>query len=58
MPTTNLVLPFSDYKSPISNDRKFRLIRKWKATDPAARSGARLRKGPVRSNQHCLTGLD
>ncbi|BCI66616.1 IS5 family transposase ISMac22 [Acetobacter aceti] len=45
MPATDLAIPFFGYKSHISIDRKFRLIRKWKATDAAASDGARLREG-------------
>uniref|UniRef100_UPI000495D0AD IS5/IS1182 family transposase n=1 Tax=Kozakia baliensis TaxID=153496 RepID=UPI000495D0AD len=33
MPATDLAIPFFGYKSHISIDRKFRLIRKWKTTD-------------------------
>ena len=36
---------FFGYKSHIPIDRKFRLIRKWNATDAAANDGARLREG-------------
>ena len=51
IPSTDLVIPFFGYKSHISIDRKFRLIRKWKATDAAASDGARLREGLLdRSN--------
>lgn len=43
--------PFFGYKSHVSIDRKFRLIRKWKTTDAAASDGARLREGLLnRSN--------
>jgi len=35
----------SGYKSHISIDRKFQLIRKWKTIHAAARDGARLREG-------------
>jgi len=45
MPATDLAISFFGYKSHISIDRKFRLIRKWKATDAAASDGARLREG-------------
>ncbi len=45
MPATDLAIPFFGYKSHISINRKFRLIRKWKATDAAASDGARLREG-------------
>jgi len=45
MPATDLAIPFFSYKSHISIDRKFRLIRKWKTTDAAASDGARLREG-------------
>jgi len=43
-PATDLAIPFFGYKSHVSIDRKFRLIRKWKAkaTDAAASDGARL----------------
>ncbi|MCG4258487.1 IS5 family transposase [Acetobacter senegalensis] len=44
-PSTDLAIPFFGYKSHGSIDRKFRLIRKWKATDAAASDGARLREG-------------
>ncbi|MFT9198938.1 transposase, partial [Gluconobacter oxydans] len=44
-PATDLAIPFFGYKSHISIDRKFRLIRKWKVTDAAASDGARLREG-------------
>lgn len=43
LPTTDLAVPFFGYKSHISSDRKFRLIRTWKATETATRDGARLR---------------
>ncbi|WP_264779075.1 IS5 family transposase, partial [Gluconobacter sphaericus] len=45
LPATDLAIPFFGYKSHVSIDRKFRFIRKWKATDAAASDGARLRKG-------------
>ncbi|OUJ16280.1 transposase, partial [Acetobacter sp. DsW_063] len=45
LPSTDLAIPFFGYKSHISIDRKFRLIRKWKTTDAAASDGARLREG-------------
>jgi hypothetical protein len=45
MPSTDLAIPFFGYKSHISIDRKFRLIRRWKMTDAAASDGARLREG-------------
>ncbi|MFT9297984.1 MAG: IS5 family transposase [Gluconobacter sp.] len=45
MPATDLAIPFFGYKSHISTDRKFRLIRKWKTTDAAASDGAQLREG-------------
>ncbi|EGG78890.1 Transposase for insertion sequence element IS629 [Gluconacetobacter sp. SXCC-1] len=44
LPPTDLAIPFFGYKSHISIDRKFRLIRKWKTTDAAASGGARLRE--------------
>ena len=45
MPSSDLAIPFFGYKSHVSIDRKFRFIRKWKATDAAASDGARLREG-------------
>lgn len=45
IPSTDIAIPFFRYKSHISIDRKFRLIRKWKATDAAASDGARFREG-------------
>ncbi|ARW47206.1 hypothetical protein S1001342_00851 [Acetobacter pasteurianus subsp. pasteurianus] len=45
LPATDLAIPFFGYKSHVSIDRKFRLIRKWKTTDAAASDGARLREG-------------
>ncbi|MBB3884991.1 IS5 family transposase [Acetobacter oeni] len=51
IPSTDLAIPFFGYKSHVSIDRKFRLIRKWKTTDAAASDGARLREGLLdRSN--------
>ncbi|BAU38965.1 transposase [Acetobacter pasteurianus NBRC 101655] len=44
IPATDLAIPFFGYKSHVSSDRKFRLIRKWKTTDAAASDGARLRE--------------
>jgi len=44
IPTTDLAIPFFGYKSHISIDRKYRFIRKWKATHAAASDGARLRE--------------
>ncbi len=41
----DLAIPFFGYKSYVSIDRKFRLIRKWKTTDAAASDDARLREG-------------
>ncbi len=43
IPSTDLAIPFFGYKSHISINRKFRLIRKWK-TDAAASDGVRLRE--------------
>ncbi|MDE7540170.1 hypothetical protein PY792_07865 [Gluconobacter sphaericus] len=43
IPTTDLAIPFFGYKSHAYIDRKFRFIRKWKATNAAASDGARLR---------------
>ena len=45
IPATDLAIPFFGYKSHVSIDRKFRLIRKWKTTDAAVNDGARLREG-------------
>ena len=42
---TDLAVPFFGYKSHVSIDRKFCLIRKWKTNDAAANDGARLREG-------------
>jgi len=51
MPSSDLAIPFFGYKSHISIDRKFRLIRKWKTTAAAGTDGARLREGlPDKSN--------
>lgn len=50
IPSTDLAIPFFGYKSHIPIDRKFRLIRKWKATDAAASDGARSREGQLDSN--------
>lgn len=44
IPSTDLAIPLFGYKSHISIDRQFRLIRKWKATDAAASDGARVRE--------------
>ncbi|GBQ96219.1 transposase [Gluconobacter cerinus NRIC 0229] len=45
LPATDLAIPFFGYKSHVSIDRNFRLIRKWKTTNAAASDGARLREG-------------
>lgn len=45
VPATDLAIPFFGYKSHVSIDRKFKLIRKWKTTDAAATDDARLREG-------------
>lgn len=51
MPAVNLAIPAFGYKNHISIDRRFRLIRRWKATDASAHDGARLREGLLdRSN--------
>jgi len=51
VPTTDLAIPACGYKNHISIDRRFRLIRRWKATDASAHDGARLREGLLdRSN--------
>ncbi|GAN62608.1 transposase [Acetobacter indonesiensis NRIC 0313] len=42
IPATYLAILFFGYKSHISIDRKFLLIRKWKATDAATSDGARV----------------
>ncbi|KXV02970.1 transposase, partial [Gluconobacter potus] len=50
-PATDLAISFFGYKSHASIDRKFRLIRKWNATDAISNDGARLREGLLdRSN--------
>ncbi|MBS1035221.1 IS5 family transposase [Gluconobacter cerinus] len=55
IPATDLAIPFCGYKSHISIDRKFRLIRKWKTTDAAASDGARLREGLLDKNNTSST---
>lgn len=45
MPSSDFAIPFFGYKSHVSIDRKFRLIRKWKMADATARDSARLREG-------------
>ncbi|KXV69344.1 IS5 family transposase [Acetobacter cerevisiae] len=45
IPATDIAIPFFGYKSHVSIDWKFRLIRKWMATDAAASDSARLREG-------------
>lgn len=45
IPLMDLAILFFGYKSHISINRKFRLIRKWKATDAEASDGVRLREG-------------
>ncbi|GBQ80741.1 transposase [Acetobacter malorum DSM 14337] len=45
IPATDLAILFFGYKSHVSIDRKFRLIRKWKTTDAAASNGARVKEG-------------
>ena len=51
MPAMDLAIPAFGYKSHISIDRRFRLIRRWKTTDASAHDGARLREGLLdRSN--------
>lgn len=57
LPSTDLAIPFFGYKSHVSIDRKFRLIRKWKATDAAASDGARLREGLLDKNKYGLKRL-
>ncbi|PAL21481.1 IS5 family transposase [Sphingopyxis sp. GW247-27LB] len=55
MPTMDLAIPAFGYKNHISINRRFRLIRCWKATDASAHGGAHLREGLLdRSN----TGSD
>ena len=44
MSSKELAIPFFVCKSPISIDRNFRLIRKWKTTDAAACNGASSRE--------------
>lgn len=51
VPAVDLAIPAFGYKNHISIDRRFRLIRCWKATDASAHDGARLREGLLdRSN--------
>lgn len=51
VPAVDLAIPAFGYKNHISIDRRFRLIRRWKATDASAHDGARLREGLLdRSN--------
>lgn len=50
MPTMDLAIPAFGYKNHISIDRRFRLIRCWKATDASAHDGARLREGLLDSS--------
>lgn len=45
IPSTDLAIPPFAYKSDISLDRKFWLIRKWKETDGAASDSARVKGG-------------
>lgn len=48
---TDFAIPAFGYKNHISIDRRFRLLRRWKATDASAHDGARLREGLLdRSN--------
>ena len=44
MPSSDLAIPFFGYKSPVSIDRKYRFIRKWKTTHAAASDSVRLRE--------------
>ncbi|GBR51548.1 hypothetical protein GCM10007872_31480 [Gluconobacter sphaericus NBRC 12467] len=55
LPATNLAIPFFGYKSHVSIDRKFRLIREWKTMDAAASDGARLREGLLDKTNTALT---
>ena len=51
VPAMDLAIPAFGYKNHISIDRRYRLIRRWKATDASAHDGARLREGLLdRSN--------
>ncbi|GLH28144.1 hypothetical protein WSS15_07940 [Acetobacter pasteurianus] len=50
IPLTDLAIPFFNYKSHISIDRKFLLIWKWEVTDAAASDTARLKEGLLDSN--------
>ena len=47
VPAIDLAIPAFGYKSHISIDRRFRRIRRWKATDASAHDGARLREGLI-----------
>lgn len=51
VPAMDLAIPAFGYKNHISIDRRYRLIRRWKATEASAHDGARLREGLLdRSN--------
>lgn len=56
---TEFAIPAFGYKSHISIDRCFRLLRRWKATDASAHDGARLREGLLdRSNTGSAVWVD
>lgn len=44
-PPVDIAIPTFGYQNHIAIDRRFKLIRKWQATDAAAYEGARLREG-------------
>ena len=51
MPALDLAIPAFGYKNHMAIDSRYRLIRRWKATDGSAHDGARLREGLLdRSN--------
>jgi IS5 family transposase len=42
VPPVDIAIPAFGYQNPISADRRYRLIRRWAATDAAAHAGAKL----------------
>jgi len=56
IPATDLAVSFFGYKSHISIDRKFPLVRKWKATDAGASDGVRLRERLLDKSKTASTG--
>lgn len=45
MPSTDFAISFFGYKSHVSIDRKFRLLRKWKVADAVASDGSTIKRG-------------